>query len=45
VYIYDFCGRLVSEKLNLENLPLGIYLVKIMTTGKNYFEKIIKKQE
>jgi len=43
VSIYDVFGRLVSEKLNFENLPSGIYLTKIMTIDKNYFEKIIKK--
>lgn len=43
VSIYDSLGRLVSEQLNFESLPSGIYLVKIMTTDKNYFEKIIKK--
>jgi len=43
VFIYDPFGRLVSETLNLENLPSGIYLIKIMTINKTYFEKIVKK--
>jgi hypothetical protein len=43
VSIYDSFGRLVSEKMNFENISSGTYLVKLTTLDKNYFEKIIKK--
>lgn len=43
VHIYDSLGRLVSEKLNFENLPSGVYSAKITTIDEDYFFKIVKK--
>ncbi|MDI1255965.1 MAG: PKD domain-containing protein [Flavobacterium sp.] len=43
IAIYDIYGRLVSTQLNVENLPIGMYLIKIDTANENYMEKVIKK--
>jgi PKD repeat protein len=43
VSIYDSFGRLVSEKLSLENFSSGIYLVRIVALDKNYIDTVIKK--
>ncbi|MBP2615438.1 T9SS-dependent choice-of-anchor J family protein [Chryseobacterium jejuense] len=46
--VFDLAGRKVQEeltdnKINVQQLPPGTYLMKITTVSKTYFRKIIKK--
>lgn len=48
--IYDFSGKKISfgklqEKINIQNLPNGEYLLKITAKENTYTQKIIKKQQ
>jgi PKD repeat protein len=42
VFVYNCQGKLVVNQLNLENLPSGIYLVKIVSETDSFIYKIIK---
>jgi len=42
VRIYDFAGRLISNKLNLSGRSSGLYIVEIIIDNKEYFKKVIK---
>lgn len=43
ISIYDVLGQLVSEKMSLEGLKSGVYVVSIKTIDGDFTEKIIKK--
>jgi hypothetical protein len=46
VEIYNLTGKLVkqekSNKINISNLPVGMYIIKVETDGGNCIKKVIK---
>lgn len=49
VEIYDLVGRVIqshkveNNQLKIGDLPSGKYFIKIFTSGKTYFSKIVKR--
>lgn len=49
IEIYDLFGRLVqtldvdNNQVKIAELPIGSYLVKLHTSGKSYFSKVVKR--